>query len=353
MEDPILNRRFEKVRELIARWNEFHEYLNAAMKGAQFDAAAEQAFLALKSRIAILHDAFMDSIDKSERGVAATAQNVISVVESCINLRRISRMDVAEAKKLELEWHECFLLLNETLANVQEKIDLLANTTQMEAMRQNFVKNVIPRIQRFVTSPKTIWALVGIGVLFAIFIGPAMGLYTFDFLDKGTGKPIYRGVRSFSRSVFGGMGYLDYEEYNTLFKKTTVPGNIQVKNFDANEEPSTKERMLKKNYPGMDPFDLSQTLQGVPDSDIKVSKYNADSKVMYVLVAICKNKAQAEAAEKAMNDWRGKISPGSTAEMVENNYYFVRKGNLYGMIYCENKGNSETMQKLLQFEKLK
>ena len=52
MEDPDLNRNLEETKELHARWSQFRDFFQMAIKGSKVTPQAETKFLELKTRIA-------------------------------------------------------------------------------------------------------------------------------------------------------------------------------------------------------------------------------------------------------------------------------------------------------------
>lgn len=175
MEDPILNRRIEETRELHTRWGQFHEFFNMAIKSEKLSAEAEKKFLELKTRICMLHDGFMQSL-KHDQNVG---QQVLGILGACIMLKRIPLMTSAEVQKLELDWNQAYLLMTETIANMEEERQDLANinekTYRMNKMREAFMFKV-----------HSIFNSLLFRVLFFAILIPAfliVGLPALDILD--------------------------------------------------------------------------------------------------------------------------------------------------------------------------
>lgn len=124
MEDPALNRSIEETRELQTRWAQFNDFLKMAAKGDPSMATpeAESKFLELKTRIAMLHDGFMSHVKHDHK----IAQQVLVIIGQCIMLRRVPGMSQAELQKIELDWNEAYLLMTETITNMEEERERLA-----------------------------------------------------------------------------------------------------------------------------------------------------------------------------------------------------------------------------------
>lgn len=122
MEDPVLNRSIEETRELQTRWAQFNDFLKMGVRGENVTPEAEAKFLDLKTRIAMLHDGFMSHVERDHK----TGQAVLQIIGQCIMLRRVPAMSQAEIQKIELDWNEAYLLITETIANMEEERQRLA-----------------------------------------------------------------------------------------------------------------------------------------------------------------------------------------------------------------------------------
>lgn len=195
-------------------WHTFHGYLTACMKGTKFDARAEADFLQLKSQIALLHDAFLESIDSGSREVAATSQSVITIVERCILLRQMIKMTPAELKKMEMEWHEAYLLINETIGILEDQISKYAAVGQTQHLLDVYGWKNIKRVTSFLTGKAFVGTVVGLVLLIALVVLPLFKVYSYDQLDtiSATQAP-YRVVRNLLRTAFPNMLYLDWDDY--------------------------------------------------------------------------------------------------------------------------------------------
>ena len=122
MIDPEIERQFADCQELLVLWREFHDFFSMAVKGEGITHDKEAEFLELKSQIAMLHDSFMDALTKDQN----IGQEVLGIVSRSITLKHLNRQSVADIKKMEIEWHESYLLLNDTIGLLDEKRTELA-----------------------------------------------------------------------------------------------------------------------------------------------------------------------------------------------------------------------------------
>lgn len=142
MIDPQLERNYKDCAELLELWKKFHERMIAAGKGQAPSPESEIEFMGLKSRVAMIHDSFMKALTADQN----IGQSMLSIVSRAITLQHLTRMSVAELKKMEIEWHQSFLLLQETIGNLEEKRADLAEISETAykadraktAMKQRF-----------------------------------------------------------------------------------------------------------------------------------------------------------------------------------------------------------------------
>lgn len=244
MIDPALEQRLNSCRQLIKAWNQFHSYLTAAMKeGMQFDGKAENDFLGLKSQIAILHDTFHESVQKGSREAAATSQSVITIVERCVLLRQVSRMSVAELKRMEMEWHEAYLLINDTIGILEEQVAQLAEVSQMSYTVGLCGKKIKMWGQAIASNRNALGGVIMLVIVLALTILPIMGVFSYDFLDQQSwAKTPYRTTRSlFRATVMKELKYLDFAEYVVHGR-----GNIGFL-FDPEDISDAQKEKVKKD----------------------------------------------------------------------------------------------------------
>ena len=117
MINPVLDRRYNDCSTLAEAWKSYLDFFTKVVKqGADITPEMEQTFMETKAQIAMMHDSLMEAITRD----ANIGQNMMSIVNRSITLRHVRRLGGADQKKIEIEWHECFLLLNETLSALGE-----------------------------------------------------------------------------------------------------------------------------------------------------------------------------------------------------------------------------------------
>ncbi|HNY26528.1 MAG TPA: hypothetical protein PLA90_05675 [Candidatus Sumerlaeota bacterium] len=236
MKDMVLEQRLRHCQQLIEAWQRFHQYLMACIKGQEFNAQAENDFLKVKSQIAILHDSFLASVPKGSRETAATSQSVISLVEKCILLRQVKRFNVAELKRMEMEWHEAYLLINDTIGVLQEEVSKLAGESEFGHNMTALQKKLKAYAGGAAANKGMQVGVVVVALLVGLILLPVLGVFSYDVLDtKGATKKPYRAVRKVLRmTVTKDLKFLDLEEYN-------YNGRNNIENFPSKDDENLKK----------------------------------------------------------------------------------------------------------------
>ncbi len=199
MIDPEVERQYADSKELLARWQEFYEFFEMAKRGENLIPEKEEAFLELKSKIAMLHDSFMDALPAEQKNVG---QNVLDIVTRSISLKHLNRQNIADIKKMEIEWHESYLLLNETIAVLEEKRQQLASMSEAQYRAQKAAGLAQQRITKILTSIYLKIALIIAAVLFGTVGVQVLGIFDWNTLANypithapyRLGKKIYRVI---------------------------------------------------------------------------------------------------------------------------------------------------------------
>lgn len=173
MIDPQLERSYKDCSELLDLWKKFHEKMIAAGKGQAPSPELEIEFMNLKSRIAMIHDSFMTVLIADQN----IGQSILTIVSRAITLQHLVRMSVAELKKMEIEWHQSFLLLQETIGNLEEKREELANISEA-AFKADKAKTVMKqRVDRVLKSNTFIGAVIFVALLFGTVGVHVLGIF--------------------------------------------------------------------------------------------------------------------------------------------------------------------------------
>ncbi len=233
MLDPLIERRVADLRELLQLWNSFHKYFAIAVKGGEYIThERETEFLQIKSRIAMLHDTFM-SVLKHDQDIG---QHVLSLVERSITLKHINRLSVAEINKMQIEWHESYLLLSETEASLEEQAEVISKINPTTYKMQKMKEKAILHIRTFVTGIwfKVILVFIGIPILLMI----VNQFWSFSNLKKYklTRKP-YNAVVKYWRYVNPNMPFENVSEIRR--KKDNRPADLESETVNLTQQTAT------------------------------------------------------------------------------------------------------------------
>jgi hypothetical protein len=198
MVDPDVERQYADTRELLTLWQEFYEYFKMAKEGKDLTPEKEEAFLELKSRIAMLHDSFMEALTHDQN----IGQNVLDIVTRSISLKHLNRQNIADINKMEIEWHESYLLLNETIALLEEKREQLASMSEAQVRAQKAAGVATQQMNAILSSIYLKIAVIVIAVLFGTIGVQVLGIFDWNTLANypifttpyRVGKAIYRKI---------------------------------------------------------------------------------------------------------------------------------------------------------------
>lgn len=222
MIDQDLERRYTDCSELVEAWKLMLEMINEAVKNPDaITPQSEEQFLRAKARIAMLHDSFMDSLKHDK----AVGTNMIEIVNRSITLRMMTRISEAESKKLEIEWHEVFLLLNETVSTLNEKRAELGEINEFMFKLGKVVDRMKTNFKSFLRSIY-FKIIVGTAVACVIIFGvPAAGIYDWDNLrDIRPLQPVISGTFWMGRAVGLSTPYFTIQEFSTRAFRDPVGG---------------------------------------------------------------------------------------------------------------------------------
>ncbi len=218
MIDPALERRYADCQELVEAWRSFLEFYNVAVKSPeQINPQNEQGFLNAKARVAMLHDSFMDSLERDRQ----TGANMLGLINRSITLRHLNKMGAADHKKMEIEWHEVYLLLSDTVTALEEERSKLAGISQsshnMKKMQERLVANLKAFFGSFYFKMLVFLVIVG-GLLSSVFI------FEDELRTAEWSKKHFPKVLAFERNILGmDAPYSDVSEFTAKAFGTREP----------------------------------------------------------------------------------------------------------------------------------
>lgn len=327
MIDPDLERRYADCVELVDAWKHFMDLLARALKAPEtINLQLEEQFLNAKARVAMLHDSFTASLKHDKQ----TGQNMIDIVNRAISLRLMHKANEAEQKKIEIEWHEVFLLLNETVSTLNDRRDELRDRNEFLYNLGKLKERLVASIHNFFTSAAFKWGMAALGVVFVIFGVPAFGIYDYDDLrDVGALKPVLGAYYDFSRSLLGmDQPYIDMETASEVIRSAEDPNNAISAASDDVSKQTFVNSVVPNQIISQQGYSQLQELQGlfdVPKMEYQAWRYHPDSRTStadtkgYLYVFWYRKKADAQAVENFKT-----LNPDSVRDGVG----IWRKGNL-------------------------
>jgi len=244
MIDPALERRYADCTELVDAWKAFLELTSVAMKTPQnINPQLEQQFLAAKARVAMLHDSFMDSL-KTDR---QTGANMLGLVNRSITLGHISRMGTADHKKTEIEWHEVYLLLSDTLASLETDRQKLAQTSAFSHALKRTTDKILSAILTFLRS--TAFKVI---LVLAVIIGAFSSVFLFEdeLRQKDWSAKHYAKLLKFQRETLNmDVPYSNLGEFTTLaFGDGATPDGITA--IDIGQQTKDAIALIVQRFAG-------------------------------------------------------------------------------------------------------
>ncbi|MFH0792528.1 MAG: hypothetical protein V2A74_00685 [bacterium] len=338
MIDQVLERRLADCKELFALWRTFHDFFSSGVKGEDLSHDKEVHFLEIKSRVAMLHDAFMESLTHDH----SVGQTILDIVTRSITLKHLNRLSPADIKKMEIEWHESYLLLNETIGMLDEKRQSLAEINATQFHLSNLRKKIMHGVKSFFGS---IYFKLGVAlgvVLFVIFGLPAMGIFEWSSLRNfKITQGVYIGVTAAWRGISPDFPYPAVEDL--LRAKRRIP--------DDWKGPKDMSDLIK------DPTDLlnglARTFRGFPvykelkePKELVVEEYqtsNGDMRIFYLRLATT---AAAKDAQKKFAKWY--FDSGKDAQaLIDRDFSLFQTANIIVIAVTGNDGARRALKEIV------
>jgi len=323
--DPVLERRYADCRELMELWRRFHDYFKIAVAGKGITPEKEHEFINIKSRIAMLHDSFMECLEHDQN----IGQNILSIVMRSITLRHIHRMSAAEIKKIELEWHESYLLLNETIGVLEDKRNQLADIKPSQYYRRLYIKKALDEVKKFVAS----WVFKAIVAIAVVMIG-SFFFIQMGGVDKLAEYPMTRNLilrfEDLIRIVAKEYPYRDLSVFTRMDR--LPPEFVEIKGVadpkDPNYSPDRAMRIVSQKIGG-GPNDFSQDLKQA--TEVRVERYSpgyafGGTECVTWLFRMPSTEL-AQSIEKKYQTWKNSLPPNAPPP----DWTFFRKANVVGI----------------------
>lgn len=345
MIDPELERALNDNRQLLTLWEQFNLFFTAAVKGEGLTHERELQFLELKSKIAMLHDSLMGQVGE-ERGYAAMAQNMLENVIRAISLKHINKMGPADIKKMEIEWHETYLLVNEIIGNLEEKEAATAKISKTHWQWMQLQKKLLRTGGDIVHNNNLKLALIAAAVIFALVGLPMMGVFSYGALrDIGPlQKPVFMAIETVVRPYINKN--VAWRSINEAFdfgrKSSQYPEDYQVMQISqaarmpmdaASAAKWIAETARQSQFPPGEALAKAQ--------EYRIERFRVagsdDFVLMYFLMPTV---PEAFQASDQINQWKAGLPP-QVRPAIESQMEVFCDYNLLVVAFCKNKSNIE------------
>jgi len=329
MIDPLVERRYAECRELLELWRSYHDFFKVAVAGESLTADREHEFITVKSRIAMLHDTFMDCLDRDQN----IGQNILSIVTRSITLKHVHRLSTAEIKKIELEWHESYLLLNETLGILDDKRKRFATVTPSQYYRQVYTKKAVATIHNFLASMAFKTAAVLVILMVGVFV-----FLQFGGLDKmfnwGPTRNLVIKFEDLIRMVAKDYPYREISSWTRL--DTLVPSLLEPPQFPQPTGPYSPNAGMTRVGEKMagSQYNIANDLKGYQQNQFRVEVYRPamgsplGGGECVVFLYLMPTSAAADAIAKKYAAWYNEQTTAT------KDWEFFRKGNAIGLSFA-------------------
>ncbi len=342
MVDPDLERRIADCQELMESWKQFMELVSKAIKPPHATTPQlEQQFLNNKARIAMLHDSFMESL-KHDKNVGS---NMIDIVNRAITLGLLQKLSEPECKKLETEWHEVFLLLNETVSTMQEEKAKLADVNEMAFKLGKVKESILVKLKSFFGS---IWFKIGIALFAFIFIIwgiPAFGIYDYDKLrDVGPLEQPLTMYYNVGRNQLGlGMPYFNLKSFQDQMPPEIVGvGDIKDITTEKDKESSARDLIRFMNAYDDDPYATLEVFQEADNFAVHTYRMSGGNQTAELYMFYFRNSEGAQRLYSTLLAHESKF-PDNVRVARKANVFLIARGP-GGPLDLVNEGVFKTMK---------
>jgi len=338
MEDPILNRNLADTKELATRWSQFHDFFDMATKSDKISPDAERKFMDLKTRIAMLHDSLMQSIKHDQK----VAQNVIAVMRQCLMLRTIPQMSQTEIQKIEFDWNEVYLLMVETIANIEEEVARLAGISlrayQMQQLqnrfnneRRKFFADTRVRVALFSIVTTSVIAFFAVGI-------PAFGWY--EYSNIKTDVPLmtgpYNGVARIVRLFDKELLFVDIAEMKTPYVDWGHMNEDDALQRERMKDDYFISQLPNYGYAAADIDEMSGLVR-TKRANYKEILRDPSNKKLFIFAYLFNNTEDAVRFVQARADNLEAMTNSKRRKKIEERIVIGRRSNFIVIIDCENR----------------
>ena len=341
MINPILEKQVADCREIRDQWHKFRDLFNSAINQQEpITQEKEMEFLKVKSAIAMLFDGYLDAIRSGQK----IAQNVMTIVSRSITLKHVADLSLAESKKFEIEWHEAFLQMEETVTQLEEESKRLAQISGAAHMRRQMAARVTGALSGGVRSTG-----FKMGVILAIVLGLLGSAIYFDVGERLYANP---NTRPWGVLVFNAMRALQPDmEFRSLVDEKVVPETLprnkpggwgDIQKVPEHEINKTQAAQVVQFESGSARFDGSADLMRAQEIAAHKFEVMFDQRRMEMFILVFRMGTTDEAKQFMANfqrymDQRAEADRQSYGDDPGMRISLFRKANLIVVTRCNEK----------------
>jgi len=323
MIDPKIERQFSDCKELIAHWQAFHDFLIMGTRGENITPEKEEQFLLLKSKIAMLHDSFMEALTTDQN----IGQEVLNIITRAITLRHLNKQSIADTKKMEIEWHESFLLLNQTIGALEDKRNELSQINEAQFRAKKAAGEARQKITFFLNSTGFKLSVAAIIILFATVGVQYLGIYDYNQLGNSAlfRTPFQMGKRMYQKMIDADSAWPSIDSVPRKPQASWPPGIKEPEIKGDSKEPF----LQKMTALGLGPFAAKLASAQEYRKEVTHKEFKGDIEIHSFRMNATSD------AKAAWDEWE-KATGSHGSEKVKEKIAVVRETNLIWVVFCDD-----------------
>jgi hypothetical protein len=353
MNDPKLDKQLEDIKALMESWKLYHVYLSGIMKGnKEFTGKDENQFLKLKTRIAIYHDVLMDAYENPSRETSATMSGMMEIIERSIMLRQMKKMGEAELKRIEMDWHDAYLLLNDFIGALEEKQAQLEHVSKIHHIMGGFTQSIGSNIKKITSNRGFIGLVVVLAIVIGLIVLPLFGVFDYEFMKENPqSEKVYYIVSDLLRStVMGDIPYESWDKYYDPIQEAMFDSAESKQEGEVRYDAETAERFdeIKMNNRFLIHSDEDLTGQADEASRKEYLLVESDDEKATVLFLYFPESTDANNIYVNFIEWKNALSDDSDEAQ---NILADTDANVAWFVYSEDDTMRKNIQKFLTKKK--
>lgn len=127
MRNKKLERKIALLKEFIDEWIRFRDFLKGALKDGKVSAEEERKFLEIKSLIARKYQGLGQTLGEE----FSPDNRITEIISQAVSLEGLAGTSGMKFGKIENDWHQSYIRLNEFLGGLESQRDQIAKISRM------------------------------------------------------------------------------------------------------------------------------------------------------------------------------------------------------------------------------